>query len=100
MIAVIELYISLLDHDLVLALAFSGFDSVKDDLMSMIESRWGAAWPKRRKEARRVLPVLLPAGRRRPARAPFGFLVRALAVVVPASGCGVCCWSLVKPRLV
>ena len=45
MIAVIELYISLLDHDLVLALAFSGFDPAKVDLTSMIGSRWGAAWP-------------------------------------------------------
>jgi hypothetical protein len=32
-----------LDHDLVLALAFSGFHLAKDDLMSMIGSRWGAA---------------------------------------------------------
>jgi hypothetical protein len=30
------------------------------------------------------------AGRGRPVRTPFRFLVRAL-LVVPASGCGVCC---------
>ena len=81
-----------------LALAFSGSDPAKDDLMSMIGSRPGAAWPKRTEEARRVLPVLL-AGSGRPARTPFGFLVRALPVVVPASKCGVCCLSLIGPRI-
>jgi hypothetical protein len=45
MIAAISAYISLLEHDLVLALAFSGFDPAKDDLTSMIGSRWGAARP-------------------------------------------------------
>jgi hypothetical protein len=39
------------------------------------------------------------AGRGRPARTPFGFLVWALAVVVPASRCGVCCLSLVGVRI-
>jgi hypothetical protein len=38
---------------------------------------------------------VLSAGRGRPARTPFGFLVWALAVVLPASRCGVCCLSLV-----
>ena len=42
---------------------------------------------------------VLSAGRGRPARTPFGFLVRALPVVVPASKCGVCCLSLVGPRI-
>jgi hypothetical protein len=38
---------------------------------------------------------LLSAGRGRPARTPFGFLVWALAVVLPASGavCAACRWS-------
>jgi hypothetical protein len=38
---------------------------------------------------------VLSAGRGWTTRTPFGFLVWALAVVVPASGCGVCCLSLV-----
>jgi hypothetical protein len=42
--------------------------------------------------------MCLSAGRGRPARTPFGFLVRALRVVVPASKCGVRCLSLVGPR--
>jgi hypothetical protein len=46
MIAAISAYISRLDHDLVLALASSGFDSPKDDLTSMIGSRWGAVRPR------------------------------------------------------
>jgi hypothetical protein len=46
-----------------------------------------------------VLPILLPAGGGRPARTPFGFLIWALPVVVPASKCGVCCLSLVGPRV-
>ena len=75
MITVIYAYISLLDHDLVLALAFSGFDPAKHDLMSMIGSRSGRGAAQRREETRHVLPVLLPAGRGRPARAPFGFLI-------------------------
>jgi hypothetical protein len=37
---------------------------------------------------------VLSAGRGRPARTPFGFLVRALAAVV-AAWCGACCLSLV-----
>ena len=81
-----------------LALAFSGFDMAKDDLTSTIGSRWGRV-AQGREEAHRVLPVLLPAGRGRPARAPFGFLVQALPVVVPASNCSVCCLSLVGPRI-
>ena len=98
MIAVIYAYISLLDHDLVLALAFSGFDLAKD-LMSMIGSRSRRGAAQRREETRHVLHVLLSAGRGRPARTPFGFLVRALPVVVPATKCGVCCLSLVGPRI-
>ena len=42
---------------------------------------------------------MLSAGRGRPARTPFGFLIWALPVVVPASKCGVCCLSLVSPRI-
>src|SRR4029453_17700399 len=45
-----------------------------------------------------VLHVLLAAGGGRPVRPPFGCLVWALPVVVPASKCGVCCLSLVGPR--
>ena len=60
-------------------------------------SRRGAA--QRREETRHVLHVLLPAGGGRPARTPFGFLIWALPVVVPASKCGVCCLSLVGPRI-
>ena len=41
MIAAISAYVSLLEHDLVLALAFSGFDPAKDDLTDVIGSRWG-----------------------------------------------------------
>jgi hypothetical protein len=48
MIPAIWAYISLLDHDLVLALAFSGFDPAKDDLTSMIGSRWGRRGPAER----------------------------------------------------
>ena len=42
---------------------------------------------------------VLSAGCGRPARTPFGLLVRALAMVVPASKCGVCCLSLVGPGI-
>jgi hypothetical protein len=38
---------------------------------------------------------VLSAGHGWTTRTPFGFLVWALGVVVPASGCGVCCLSLV-----
>jgi hypothetical protein len=38
---------------------------------------------------------VLSAGRGRPARTPFGFLVHALLVVVPASRRDVCCLSLI-----
>ncbi|MEO3861756.1 hypothetical protein [Acrocarpospora sp. B8E8] len=41
MIAAISAYISLLEHDLVLALAFNGFDPDRDDLTDVIGSRWG-----------------------------------------------------------
>jgi len=41
MVAAISAYLSLFEHDLVLALAFSGFDPAKDNLASMIGSRWG-----------------------------------------------------------
>lgn len=42
MIAAITAYLSLLEHDLVLALAFSDFDPASDNLTSVIGSRWGA----------------------------------------------------------
>jgi hypothetical protein len=42
---------------------------------------------------------VLSAGRGRPARTPFGLLVHALPVVVPASRCGVCCLPLIGPRI-
>ncbi|MER5621098.1 hypothetical protein ABT061_08650 [Streptosporangium sp. NPDC002544] len=41
MIAAISAYISLLEHDLVLALAFNGFDPDRDNLTDVIGSRWG-----------------------------------------------------------
>jgi hypothetical protein len=41
MIAAITAYLSLLEHDLVLALAFSDFDPDVDDLTDVIGSRWG-----------------------------------------------------------
>ena len=44
------------------------------------------------------LAGVLSAGRGRPAGTPFGLLVRALAVVVPASTCGVHRLSLVGAR--
>jgi hypothetical protein len=46
-----------------------------------------------------VLPVLLSAGRRRAAWTLFGLLVSALPVLLPAAKCGVCCLSLVGPRV-
>ena len=42
---------------------------------------------------------VLSTGRGRPARTSSGLLVRALPAVVPASRCGVCCLSLVGPRI-
>ena len=42
---------------------------------------------------------VLSAGCGRPARTTFGFLVRALAMVVPASKCTVRCLPLVAPRI-
>ena len=41
MVAAITAYLSLLEHDLVLALAFGGFDPAEDDLTAVIGSRWG-----------------------------------------------------------
>ncbi|WDP99051.1 hypothetical protein PVK74_24820 [Micromonospora chalcea] len=41
MVAAITAYLSRLEHDLVLALAFSGFDPAADDLTHVIGSRWG-----------------------------------------------------------
>jgi hypothetical protein len=41
MVAAITAYLSLLEHELVLALAFTDFDPTKDDLTAVIGSRWG-----------------------------------------------------------
>lgn len=41
MVAAISAYISLLEHEFVLALAFSDFDPERDDLTKVIGSRWG-----------------------------------------------------------
>lgn len=41
LVAAISAYVSLLEHDLVLALAFSDFDPAKDDLTKVIGDRWG-----------------------------------------------------------
>jgi hypothetical protein len=41
LVAAISAYLSLLEHDLVLSLAFVGFDPERDDLTSVIGSRWG-----------------------------------------------------------
>ncbi|MDV7357693.1 hypothetical protein R4282_32385 [Rhodococcus oxybenzonivorans] len=41
MVAAITAYLSLLEHDLVLALAFTGFNPDIDDLTDVIGSRWG-----------------------------------------------------------
>jgi hypothetical protein len=40
LVAAITAYVSLLEHDLVLALPFSGFDPEKDNLTGFIGSRW------------------------------------------------------------
>lgn len=44
MVAAISAYLSRLEHDLVLALPFSGFDPAADDLTGLIGSRWGEKW--------------------------------------------------------
>lgn len=41
MVAAISAYLSLLEHDLVLALPFCGFDPAVDDLTGLIGARWG-----------------------------------------------------------
>lgn len=41
MVAAISAYVSLLEHVLVLALAFSGFNAERDNLTGVIGSRWG-----------------------------------------------------------
>jgi hypothetical protein len=41
LVAAITAYLSVLEHDLVLALAFTGFDPSKDDLTGVIGARWG-----------------------------------------------------------
>jgi hypothetical protein len=41
LVAAISAYLSLLEHDLVLALAFKGFNPAKDDLTGVIGDRWG-----------------------------------------------------------
>ncbi len=41
MVAAISAYLSLLEHDLVLALPFCGFDPTVDDLTGLIGARWG-----------------------------------------------------------
>jgi hypothetical protein len=96
MIAAISAYISLLEHDLVLALAYGGFDPAKDDLTSHDRITLGRDVAQRGEEARRVLPVLLPAGRGRPARTPFGLLIWALPVVA-WTRCGESYRSVVGP---
>lgn len=44
MIAAISAYLSLLEHDLVLALPFVDFDPQVDDVTDLIGARWGAKW--------------------------------------------------------
>ena len=56
LVAAITAYLSLLEHDLVLALAFSGFDPSAEDLTDVIGSRWGEKF-------RRVLGVGKEASR-------------------------------------
>lgn len=41
MMVAISAHISLLEHDLVLALAFTDFDPAQDDLTNVIGDRWG-----------------------------------------------------------
>ena len=58
LVAAITAYLSLLEHDLVLALAFSGFDPSAENLTDVIGSRWGEKF-------RRVLGVGKEASRYR-----------------------------------
>ncbi len=44
MIAAISAYLSLLEHDLVLALPFTGFDPQVDNVTELIGARWGTKW--------------------------------------------------------
>jgi hypothetical protein len=44
MIAAISAYLSLLEHDLVLALPFIDFNPQVDDVTDLIGARWGAKW--------------------------------------------------------
>lgn len=44
MVAAITAYMSLLEHDFVLALGFSNFDPDTDDLAAFIGFRWGKKW--------------------------------------------------------
>lgn len=55
-VATLSAYVSLLQHDLVLALAFGDFDPETDDLTEIIGSRWGDKWTASlvRKGTRRV----------------------------------------------
>jgi hypothetical protein len=58
LIAAMTAYLSLLEHDLVLALPFQGFDSKVDSLIGIIGSRW-------KEKFARVLPSDAAAGRYR-----------------------------------
>lgn len=44
LVAAITAYLSLLEHDMVLALAFCEFDPDQDDLLKFIGHRWGQKW--------------------------------------------------------
>jgi len=44
LVAALTAYLSLLEHRLVLALAFTDFDPANDDLTVIIGSRWGEKW--------------------------------------------------------
>jgi len=44
MVAALSAYISLLEHDLVLSLAFTDFDPRTDNLTEIIGARWGDKW--------------------------------------------------------
>ncbi|MGM9474716.1 hypothetical protein ACS5PJ_22315 [Pseudarthrobacter sp. YS3] len=44
MIAAISAFLSLLEHDLVLALPFAGFDPEVDNVTDLIGARWGDKW--------------------------------------------------------